>query len=377
MKVILFFGHHKVGSTALQTFFARNHLKLLQQGILYPSVEVEGLVQALAGALAPKHPPSLEQMNVREPHNALAFRMLAQANGGKTPPWHGQLPGLNQMIRAIRLQVQVLKPHTVILCSEVMSNFGDRHPDLISRLRGIFPEAEHELYCALRRPDEYLMSWHAQRLRFGEKLHALSGTATANYMRGIHFDYQRMLTPWVKRFPGARLHLRNYADIMAAGGSVADFTAQVGCDFPARLSSEGPANHGLPRAAMEIVRRGNHDLPAPQAQALCRYLLDQGAALTPVANADVEMFGAQQRALLAERFAPIHAYLSDLAGQPFFPDIERMTNPRPVPEAEANARLLERIDPAALPDPALRDYVGGLRAALTPLTQPGPRRPAP
>ncbi len=364
MKVIIFFGHHKVGSTALQAFFARNHLELLQRGILYPAVEVEGLAQSLAGALNPDRPPALDRMNVREPHNALAFRMLAQATGGKPPAWHGNLPGVGQMLRAIRLQADYLKPHTVILCSEVMSNFGSNHPKLIDTLRDIFPNADYELYCVLRRPDEYLTSWHAQRLRFGDKVSALSDKAARNYFPSIHFDYKRLLVPWIKRFPDSPLHLRNYADVLAAGGSTEDFLAQCDIGFPAGLIPAGRANASLPRAAMELVRRGNHDLPAEQAHSLRQYLLEQGDRLNPVKNADVEMFGANLRADMSRQFAPVHDYLSTLTGQPFFPDIDQLPTPRPIPEAQATAQLLERLDPAALPDPALRGFVAGLHREI-------------
>ncbi|MEY8830985.1 hypothetical protein AB9K34_21650 [Sedimentitalea sp. XS_ASV28] len=364
MKVIIFFGHHKVGSTALQAFFARNHLDLLRRGILYPSVEVEGLAQALAGALDPDRPPALEQMNVREPHNALAFRMLAQATGGKPPAWHGNLPGVPQMIRALRLQVEYLRPHTVILCSEVMSNFGSNHPNLIDTLKSIFPEAEHELYCVLRRPDEYLVSWHAQRLRFGEKVSALSDKAARNYFPSIHFDYKRLLSPWVERFADSKIHLRNYADVLAAGGSTEDFLSQCDIGFPGDLIPTGRANTSLPRAAMELARRGNHELPPKQARALCQYLLEHGARLNPVKNADVEMFGADLRADIARHFAPVQDYLSTLTGQPFFADMDELTEPRPIAEALANAQLLERLAPSDLPDPALRDYVAGLHREL-------------
>ncbi|MEP3334425.1 hypothetical protein [Sedimentitalea sp.] len=364
MKVIIFFGHHKVGSTALQAFFARNHLDLLQRGILYPAVEVEGLAQSLAGALNPDRPPALDRMNVREPHNALAFRMLAQATGGKPPAWHGNLPGVGQMLRAIRLQADYLKPHTVILCSEVMSNFGSNHPKLIDTLRGIFPDASHELYCVLRRPDEYLTSWHAQRMRFGDKVSALSDKAARNYFPSIHFDYKRLLVPWIKRFPDSPLHLRNYTDVLAAGGSTEDFLAQCGIGFPADLIQTGRANTSLPRAAMELARRGNQELPADQAQSLREYLLEHGDRLNPVKNADVEMFGPALRAEMAERFAPVQDYLSTLTGQPFFPDIDQLSATRPIPEAPATAQFLNQLDPSDLPDPALRDYIAGLRREI-------------
>lgn len=361
MKVILYFGHHKVGSTALQAYLARNALALLQQGILYPAVESEGMSHLLAQALGRQKKPSLGCMNVREPHNALGFRMLAVKSGGKTPPWHGPLPGLPAMLNTLRHQVEVLQPQTVILCSEVFANFGAGHEDMIARLHSLFPQAEFELYCALRRPDEYTASWFGQRLRFGHQLEPLSspgGVQTGS----IHFDYRRMVEPWVQEFQGCRLHLRTYSDILSAGGSVQDFTAQVSCRFPKGLPRKGPSNTGLPRAAYEIIRRANHALPADQAQTLREFFLAAPARLSPVASGDVELFGAARRAELAEAFAPVHDYLSQLAGRDaFFPDIEEMRLPRPVPEAEAAAQLLDTLNPAALPGPELRSFITGLK----------------
>ena len=362
MKVVIFFGHHKVGSTALQAFLARNALPLMRSGILYPSVEAEGLAHTLARALTPETEPVLSAMNVREPHNALAFRMLTQAAGGKPPPWHGPLPAYAQMVRALRQQVRFLKPHTVILCSEVMSNFGAHHPELIDDLRAIFPEADYELYCVLRRPDAYLVSWHAQRLRFGDKLDALSAGAAKRYFASIHFDYKKLLAPWVERFPEARFHIRNYADVLAAGGSTEDFTALCGSDFPAGLAAAERTNTSLPRAAMEIARRGNCDLSADDARDLRNFLFDPENGLRPIANSEIEMFGAALRADMAGRFAPIHDYLSKLTGRPaFFPDIAEVARPAPLPEAAAVAQLLAQIDRTRLPQEPLRAYIDTLR----------------
>lgn len=361
MKVILYFGHHKVGSTALQAYLARNALALLDRGILYPAIESEGMSHLLAQALGKQKKPALGCMNVREPHNALAFRMLAVKTGGKTPPWHGPLPGLHAMLNTLRHQVEVLQPQTVILCSEVFANFGAGHEDMIAKLHSLFPEAEFELYCALRRPDEYIASWFGQRLRFGDKLEPLAGPGGVQ-TGSIHFDYRRMVEPWVREFAGSPLHLRNYSDILAAGGSVQDFTAQAGCSFPKGLPVKGPSNKGLPRAAYEIIRRANHDLPPAQAQTLREFFLTAPEHLSPVRSSDVELFGADQREELAEAFVPIHAYLTELTGQPaFFPDIGEMRTPRPVPEQEATAQLLAKLDPATLPEPELRSFISSLQ----------------
>lgn len=365
MKVIIYFGHHKVGSTALQAYLARNTLELLRHGILYPAVESEGMSHLLAQALGRQDAPDLGCMNLREPHNALGFRMLASKHGSGTPAWHGALPGLPAMLSTIRNQVSVLQPHTVILCSEVFSNFGAGHEDLIAKLRDLFPDAEQELYCALRQPDEYMASWFGQRLRFGHQLRPLDGGAALTSTKTIHFNYRKMVEPWTRIFSDARLQIRNYDDILAAGGSVQDFTAQAGCAFPKKLPHQGPSNHGLPRAAYEIIRQGNHRLPPEEAKVLREVFLKLPAGELPVRNRDVELFGSSVRSQLAEAFAPVHSYLSSLTGQAaFFPAIEEMRETRPVPGPQATLRLLESLDPAQLPSPALQSFVTDLQKDL-------------
>ncbi len=358
MKVIIYFGHHKVGSTALQSFLAGNAIALLRQGILYPAVESQGMAHMMQQLLQPKTPPQLNCMNLREPHNALAFRMMASKPGAKTPPWHGPLPGQPAMLRAIRHQIEVLQPHTVILCSEVFSNFGVRDPNLIRTLHEQFPDAEFELYCALRRPDEYMASWFGQRLRFGQTIKALNaGTAQAD-MNTIHFDYQKMIAPWITVFDGAPLHLRNYQTIMAAGGSVRDFTTQVSCKFPGRLATNGPSNHGLVRAAYEIMRRANQDLPPEEARQLMQFLLKNGAERSPTPNHEVELFGAELRQELAARFEPINQYLGGLTGRTlFFDDADLMRQTNPVDSIDASRRLLENLLQSPPQRPALQTYL--------------------
>lgn len=363
MKIIIYFGHHKVGSTALQSFLARNAVTLLRNGILYPAVESQGLSHLLAQALAPSTDPDLGCMNLREPHNALAFRMMNERNNARVPPWHAPLPPLPAMLRCITHQVEILAPHTVILCSEVFANFGANQIDLIEKIRDLFPNAEFELYCTLRRPDEYATSWFGQRLRFGQKIAPLSAP-TGVHFPGIHFNFRKVVEPWVTTFPESKAHIRNYADVLAAGGSIADFTTQVGCAFPRNLSDKGPKNHSLPRVAFEILRRGNHDLPEEQAGKL-RHVF-QTLPLPMFKDRDIEVFGAEQRARIAEKFAPIHDYLSQFAadGNGFFPDIQEVTKLNPTDLLEASRKLLTYLPTFALPDADLRDYLKRLAQTL-------------
>lgn len=376
MKAIIYFGHHKVGSTALQSFLFRNQTTLMRAGLLYPGVETESLAYTISRLLSesddldPAQRARLEgtaiahpaPLNAREPHNALAFQMLARVNKTKPPQWHAGLPAIGQMVRALRLQANFLQPEAVILCSEVMSNFGTRHPRLIEQVKKIYPDADHALYCVLRRPDEYLVSWHAQRLRFGDKVRSLSGGAAMAYTSTIHFDYRKTVEPWLKTFSGSPATLRNYADALKAGGSVEDFFESHDLAMPKGVQSVGRANESLPRAAMEVIRRANHDLAPPDATALFQYLLQNGSTLSPVPNKQVEMFGAELREKLVEAFAPIHDWLSQVTGQArFFPDFDEMLTTAPVPEEEAVAQLLGRLVPANMPNDPTRAFITRLK----------------
>lgn len=385
MKVIIYIGHHKVGSTALQVFLSQNWQALAQAGILYPSVEASGFSHTLAQALnrnkgkgagGPRTRSTGNTgstgMNVREPHSALAYQMIAKVTGRKVPPQFKRLPPVPQMLHAMRKQVEFLKPQTVILCSEVFANFGEIDPDLITQLMTAFPKAEVEIYGALRRPDEYLISWHGQRLKVGERLDALDNGGLEPYFSTIHFNFRTVVEAWNNQLPEARLILRPYSEILKSGGSVDDFIARISVDFPAGLTPPGRANQSLPRAAMEIVRRANHDLPIGLSQGLTRYFMTAGDALDPVPNARVEMFGAQARQEMARHFAPIHDYLSDLTAETagpkgkfgFFDDIDEVAHECPVPQARAAAKLLAQIDPKTLPNKDLRDYVKAQKRAM-------------
>ncbi len=365
MKLLLYIGHHKVGSTSLQAFFSQNWLALARAGILYPGVEAEGFADHLQRGLNGRDSRALPPVNVREPHNALAFRMMSSVTKKPMPPYHRNLPALGQMLKALRQQVRQMAPQTVVICSEVMANFGPLAPQLIDQLKAEFPQAEFELYCALRRPDQYLASWHGQRLKFGHKVKALNDGGARAYEKGIHFNYKALLEPWIQRFPEARIHVRNYADVLAAGGSVEDFTRTVGMALPAGLQQPERTNPSLPYASYEIMRRANHVLARPDQLELRKYLLKSARKLP--ANTEVELFGAALRAELAEAFAATDRYLSQFAaGGAFFADLAQMRAPHPLPEAEALERSLGTLQAAPPRSAALRQFLQSLGSHAKP-----------
>lgn len=362
MKIIFYIGHHKVGSTALQAFFARNWRVLAQAGILYPSVESYGFGTNLRQAL--KQPQKIHELvRIREPHSALAYRMIADVSDRPIPRQFADVPSSDQMIRAIRAQVAALEPHTVVLCSEAFSNFGQVNPALVSRLGQIFPTADMQIYCALRRPDTYITSWHGQRLKVGERVDPLHETGAAQYFRTIHFNYRMVVNAWIKHLPQAQFLLRNYADILDSGGSIEDFVAQTGLKLPQDgIAPPERANESLPLAAFSIMQRAIGQLSHRDILALSRFLQTQGKTLSPHANSDIEVFGSTHRDHLVTTFAPIDAHLAKIAAKPaFFADLDTARSPRPIPEPDAARALLHAIDTERLPQPELKTFLTALK----------------
>ncbi|MEN8738512.1 MAG: hypothetical protein ABF308_01890 [Phaeobacter gallaeciensis] len=365
LKVILFIGHHKVGSTSLQDYLSRNAAALSRAGILYPYVDFEGMAHMTATAAGHGQPEGSLPINVREPHNALAFRMLAELPGRSVPTYHKRLPALGQMAHAIKQQVRFSNPHTVILAAEVFANFNAASPKLIEQLTGHFPGAEFTVVATLRRIDEYLASWHGQRLKFGHQLDALRKDGIDGYIKGIHFNYRLMVEGWLKALPEARVILRNYADVRANGGSVNDFITQTGLQLPKGLAPERRENDSIHRGIYEIIRRANVDLPQPQAAELRRSLRDLAPKLDLPPSHSVELFGADNRARMLEQFRPIDAWLGDVMGREcFFDDLEAVLEPDPLPELEAAEGALELIATRRdwCEDEAVMDFIGDVSA---------------
>lgn len=367
MKIILYIGHHKVGSTALQMFLSQNSHQLLQNGILYPFVEKQGAILARAKRLMHSDRLGPGPINVREAHNALAFRMLSERDNSKPfPSYHHGIPTTDKILRTIQKQIKRHDPQALILCSEVFSNFGTLAPQQIDRLRDAFPTAEFEIYLALRRPDKYIVAWQSQRLLFGEKLHALHNPKNQFAKNSIHFDYRALLEPWLARIPHANLILRPYSEIMKSGGSSLDFIEMCGHDFPDQLQHVHVQNPSIPYAVIEIARLANRRLPKPAAKAVFNSLRRVNELISIPQNGEVEMFGARNRQQILESFEPIHIYLNSVSGRrSFFSDYTEMAHCNPILEAAALRDALVQLDGKTLAqftDENTAKFILGLRA---------------
>lgn len=345
MKVILYIGHHKIGSTSLQTFLSQNSNRLLENGILYPYVERQGAVMARAKRLFGDR-LGAGPINVREAHNALAFRLMSESPMRRpVPQYHHQIPSSAKIFEIIQAQIARHDPEVLILCAEVFSNFGTVDPELIDRLCDAFPTATFEIYLGLRRPDEHIIAWQSQQLAFGNTATQLSDPNHYFGFHSIHFDFSALLAPWLTRLPDSKLILRPYSDILLSGGSSTDFTNNVSAHFPADLRAAPRSNPSLPNAFIEIARRANEQLSPEIAKSVRRCLHQAAPKITLPKNTDIEMFGPENRAQILKHFAPVHAYLNEISGSAnFFPDYDEIGRCKPIPEAEALQTVLAQFD---------------------------------
>lgn len=339
MDLILFIGHHKIGSTALQAYLGRQGAALLKRGILYPAVESEGLsYMTLGPRVKLSRQARRVPFNYREGHSALAFRLLRRR---ELPPEHGPMPDLGSMQRTIAHQLAYTRPRAVILASEVFANIGLNRPEAIPALLEMFPDVRRvHVVATLRRIDDYLVSWYGQRMKFGTILKPLSATVPRHYKRGIHLNYRLMLEPWMKALPQAKFSVSSYDQVMANGGAVPSFLKTVGLR---RLKLREPRlNVGAHRATIEFIRRANIALSKADAQRFRDVLPKIGLPASLPPSRDVEMFGADVRQHLYREFAPVDAWLSETFGHTqtgtapterhFFGDLDDTLVPRPVAE---------------------------------------------
>lgn len=344
MKVAFFIGHHKTGSTSLQNYLANSYQTLLRQGILYPAVESEGMASNLAAVLAGKDARiDINQFNVREPHNAMAFQLMHEATEDPVPPWHPHLPTGFQMMHLLEQQFTAVEPSQVIICSEVMSRFADRRMrKIMPRMAYRFGSYDVTIVLNLRRVDEYLASWHLQRLKFGSNIKPLREGGYEGYFPNVHFRFDRIVEVWSKVFPAANMVVRNYEDVCNEGGTVADFFKQAGIDHKPQIENDR-LNSSIPHAMAEIARLGNLHA-GPLRNPLQAYLSEAATRITMARNSEVELFGEDHRSALVKAFEPVHAALSASVGtDAFFPDMDDAAKCRDVPEMEAARAALSEL----------------------------------
>lgn len=329
MRTTVFIGHHKTGTTALQHGMAEAATELLGRGFLYPAVDFQGMAH-LAARLAGRS--EAVPVNFAEAHNALAFKMIAEAGGGPVPLHHKMLPHSVQMKHAITEQVRRFAPRQLVLVSEVFANFGMIAPQLIDEIASL--DGSARIVAVLRRPDDYLVSWHLQRLRFGHRMAPIAEEISL-YAGGIHLDYRKMLGEWCQRF--SDVLIVPYHQVLAAGGLPSWFGNQIGTALPERQR-----NVGLHRGFAEIARRAVTDLEPQKGQAVLDWLHRVDIPLPK--SSDVEVLGRAARRDIRTAFEPVHDWLCSVTKRKiFFEDLDEIVVLRPISERDLRPSVIEAL----------------------------------
>ncbi|MDU8928416.1 hypothetical protein RXV86_13580 [Alisedimentitalea sp. MJ-SS2] len=343
MQKIFALGLHKTGSTSLQRFLLANQTRLAKDGIFYPPVTPAALSRLIADTTDRLAPDSPERLNEVMAHNALAYRLLADARPEQTfpqvhrPMFTGQLA-----LNMVRDMAGTMRAQSVIFCSEDLARAALHAPEIPSRFADTFGRGDVTIMATIRRPDDAIAAWQSQRLEFGAPFPALSQDGLGDYLGSVHFDFRRALSPWLDAFPGARVILTPYRDTLTIGGAARHFADA--CNLPPDLTFPENSNVSLPYALIGLSRQAFAQLSPRDASRFRDHLKTAATRLPLPANDAVDLFGPGQRDELYRAFAPIHDWLNQVSGRaPFFDDLDQVTRPRRFSEPEAQAHVLPAV----------------------------------
>ena len=351
MRTIFHIGLHKTGTTSLQRFLQVNQTVLAQNGILYPPTTPRGLARMLAtstGHLAPTAPHDPKDT---WGHNALAYRLICEADPQRAfPPHLGPMPSGAMAFEIINQIAQQTQAHSLIFSSENFARLAIEAPTAVTRLKDHFGRSQTQLLCTIRRPDQAIEAWQTQSLSFPEPLPRLTDRGIADYLGSVHIAYPDILALWQTTFPGIDLHVTPYSETLASGGAVQHFATSANLTLPQGLHTSTNHNISLHPALFEIARLGKERLDNREAYFLRIWLAKIQHDLALPDKSQIEFLGPKNRADLARAFAPVHQRLSQITGRAaFFADIEDIAKSKPIPATKAAAAHLPSLKSHAAP----------------------------
>lgn len=236
-------GHFKTGTTALQTFCARNHRFLAKYRLHY----------------AQSH------RNLAK-HSALAFS-LYKAAGVKTL-MHGykraQTP--QELWGDVFDELRGMRRGNLLVSSEEFMRLG-QFPEALALFKDIVSSAEDidiRIIAYLRPPGSQLRSWYNQLIKMGVKTPPFEA-AIGTTIEPIHYDYSLAIQPWIELFGAEAVILRNYGDALRVDEALyQDFLSIFDIDLPSKGVDFGlrDPNPRLDDRLIEVVRvMQNAELP--------------------------------------------------------------------------------------------------------------------
>jgi hypothetical protein len=230
MRIILHIGVYKTGTTAVQSFLARNRSALTERGILYP-----------------------ESFTRFDAHHPLPWA-LGVGHLDKDPSVRP-----DEVVRAILQEAESAGADTVILSSEEFINL--EAAERLPKLKRLFDGHAVEILVYLRRQDSLLLSTYGQHVRMYSI--RFSGTISdfllkhSNFL--IKYNYWQTLQRWAKVFGSDAMHIQLYDQARFPEGNIVEDFADTlgigleGCD----MSNVSGINRNLSDLGLEVLRRLN------------------------------------------------------------------------------------------------------------------------
>lgn len=320
---------HKSGSTSLQSFFSENYQLLRENSAIYPYADSASadFAQKNAGIKTNKLHTLAKKLGInmadfRAPHNALTLRLIN--NETVRSNRSDSIGNSKQIIMAMNKQINDTKPDKLLLVSEIMSHCGFRDNEPIETLLSSFNAQENNIYCLIRRPDEYLQSWYGQELKFIGERKFYSGIRKRyqnKYKNTCHFDYTKMIDPWVKSRNTTNISIANYSLI---NDTIEWFAAKAKLEITEEHNWQKlRRNKSLHKCFNNLLRfiRNNYNDYAKES---IKSLINFSALDFLPDNKSIDILGAKLRREIHTDFRIHHEYLSTLAGKTFFDDYDEI-----------------------------------------------------
>lgn len=232
MSIILHFGVHKTGTTAVQRFAQTHRQALRGRGLWYPSYTLVG---------------HSDRLNYNDFAHAVAGernRIMSPANAGRflDEIRKGKRPGETVLISA-----EALSRH---VCGS-SPDYWERRDKFLETLRALFSDADDvTALVILRRQDSMAKSLYNEHLTVGVQTLSFSDLISGDRDR---FDYLRHVEVLGRHFSSVRVdtyeHLRE-------GDLVANFFGLLGIDV-SNLAMNEPVRVSLPLELVEFKRMMN------------------------------------------------------------------------------------------------------------------------
>ena len=329
MKAFIYIGMHKCGSTSLQSFFSENYKLLRDNSAIYPYADstCADFAQKNAGIktnvlLNRAKKLGINLADFRAPHNALTLRLINNEQVRQNRS--NSIGTSHQIITAINKQIQDTKPDKLILVSEIMSHFGFRDNDPIETLLSSFNAQENNVYGLIRRPDEYLQSWYGQELKFIGPRKIFRGIRKRYqnvYKNTCHFNYTKMIDPWVKSRNTTNISITNYSLI---DDTIEWFVAKAKLEITEEQKRKKlRRNKSVHKCYYNLLRfvRNNYNNYARES---INNLINFSALDFLPDNKTIDILGAKLRSEIYTDFRKHHEYLSTLTGKVFFDDYDEI-----------------------------------------------------